>query len=144
MFVSNLCLFLFLLNHSVQCITFLEGPSDVHVALGDEAQFNCTYNGTDDLPAIIINGTYRRFANLPARHTFDSMKLTVTDVQPSDNGTRYQCTFPGVNSSVGRIIIIGESYRPCYDTHLSFRSSKHKGQYSKGLGVNTEMLIQHN
>lgn len=86
---------------------FVDGPRDVYVLIGDDTYFNCTYIGTYELPSIVINGVYRTANNLPPRHTYDSMMVVVSNIQLSDNHAQYQCTFPGVFSTVGRINIEG-------------------------------------
>lgn len=91
---------------SFPTVTFIEGPSDVYVAVGEDTYFNCRYNGTQDLPDIVINDEYERPNTLPPRHRFESMRLIITDVQLSDNNSRYQCSFPGSLSSIGQIFIV--------------------------------------
>lgn len=95
------------ISNFVQSVTFTEGPSDVYVAVGDEAHFYCRYNGTQDLPSIVINGRYFTFFSLPARHKFENMELIIHNVQPSDNSSEYQCAFPGILSTSGHIFISG-------------------------------------
>lgn len=108
-----------LLTGSYPRITFIEGPEDLYISVGEDAAFNCIYSGTLDLPAILINGEYRTADSLPPRAKFEFMRLKIANVQLSDNNTRIQCTFPGVFSSIGHIRINSTGVQNCTTDYSS-------------------------
>ena len=78
-------------------IEIKEGPKNVTAAEGQSAIFYCKYNGTDDLPIWYISGASYLVQGggqgLPERHTYSKQSITVHNVQVSDDGRTYYCSF---------------------------------------------------
>ena len=93
-------------------ITIIEGPQNVTVTEGHLALFNCTYNGTDDLPLWYISGASYLIQGgsqgLPERHTYSKQSMAVHNVQASDNGRTYSCgfLFGEISSSIATLTVI--------------------------------------
>ncbi len=84
----------------------MHGPADVTVEEGASAAFPCFYTGTSDVPFWYIDGDVHSFRNLPSRHSYSNQSLTIFDVQLTDNGTTYQCSFFVTSSDTGILTVI--------------------------------------
>ena len=78
-------------------IEITQGPQNVTIEEGESAVFTCSYTGTFDFPAWHINGAsypiQGETLGLPDRHHYSNQMMTVSDIQISDNGSRYSCSF---------------------------------------------------
>ena len=72
----------------------IQGPQNVTVNEGQSAMFPCLYTGTNNFPLWYINGALYAILGtslgLPERHSYFNQMITLTDVQPSDNGNTLQ------------------------------------------------------
>lgn len=91
-------------------IEIARDPEDVTVNEGGSATFSCLVNGTTDVPFWYIGGSVHTIHDLPSRHSYWNWTLMVSDVQPSDNGTEYQCSLFIVSS---RIAILSVNAHIC-------------------------------
>ena len=75
-------------------VTITSEPADAYVTEGDSAYFNCSYNGTRDVPIWTVNGIHYLDGSYPERHIYDSKSqvLEIYDTVLTDNGSTYQCT----------------------------------------------------
>ena len=82
---------------ATSAIEIIQGPEDVTVNEGEMAIFTCSYSGTNEFPLWFINGSsysiQGEVVGLPDRHSYSNQRITVNDVQPSDNGSTYSCSF---------------------------------------------------
>ena len=74
--------------------------------VGDIVQFNCRYTGTNDVPFWRIGGSGYIIDDLPRRHSYSGQVLTVHDVQLTDSGQTYQCTFLGPESRTATLTVL--------------------------------------
>ena len=78
-------------------IEITQGPQNVTVVEGESAVFTCSYTGTFEFPTWHINGASYAIQGetlgLPERHRYSNQMMTVRDVQASDDGTTYSCSF---------------------------------------------------
>ena len=90
----------------MSAIEIIRGPADVTVNEGDSAMFPCWYTGTNTVPFWYIGGFAYTRRNLPSRHYYSNKTLFVDDVQVSDNGTEYQCSFSGAASDTAILTVV--------------------------------------
>ena len=78
-------------------IEITQGPHSVTINEGESAIFPCLYTGTNEFPLWYINGASYAILGtclgLPERHSYFNQTITIRDVQPSDNGNTYRCSF---------------------------------------------------
>ena len=97
-----------------------QGPQNVTVNEGESAMFPCLYTGTNEFPLWYINGASYAILGtslgLPERHRYFNQTITVRDVQLSDNGNTYRCSFlfGEITSEMATLTVIpvprGESF----------------------------------
>ena len=87
---------------------------NVTVAVGMNAFFPCSYNGTTAAPTWRINNSISHNNKLPPKHSYNGSGLVVSNVDCSLNMTSYSCffnvyvgggQFMDFNSSTGFLII---------------------------------------
>lgn len=86
-------------------IVITSEPQDAAAFVGDTVQFNCNYEGTFDVPFWYIGGTAYATDGLPRRHSYRNRILTVTDVQLTDSGQTYQCSFINPQSRIATLTV---------------------------------------
>lgn len=96
-------------HHFLGNIKIAHGPENVTVHEGESATFPCFTTGTADIAFWLICDSVYTIQDLPSRHTFFNWSLTITDVQPSDDGTTYQCRFLEVFSDTAVLTVIATS-----------------------------------
>lgn len=87
----------------------IEQPEDQFAGVGGVAIFNCGYNESTSIPYWVINGRAHSVDGwLPSRHSYSQyeQRLTVSNVQQSDNNTSYKCSFGSVSSRTAKLIVI--------------------------------------
>ena len=83
-----------------------EEPQDQIVEEGNQAVFACRYTDSLILPVWFIGGNVYPIQSLPPRHSYFNQRLTVHNVQASDNDTTYICFFTMSVSSREAILIV--------------------------------------
>ena len=89
-------------------IQLASGPQDVSVNEGGSTSLNCTFTGTRDVPDWIINGVTYSSSSLPPRHSWFNQRLTIINVNMSDNGTTYQCVVIPIFSGIATLTVVLE------------------------------------
>lgn len=84
------------------------GPEDITVEEGASASFPCLITGTTSVPFWCIGGSVYSIRNLPSRHSYFNWTLTIANVEPSDNGTTYQCSLHVVSSNTAVLTVIAD------------------------------------
>ena len=78
-------------------VEITQGPQNMTVEEGESAVFTCSYTGSEDFPTWHINGANYAIQGetlgLPDRHRYSNQMMTVSNVQISDDGTTYSCSF---------------------------------------------------
>lgn len=87
-------------------LTIEHGPENITVAKGNCASFCCVISGTTVAPVWKINGRVHTIFTLPDRHIYSSQTLTVSNVELSDNGMKYQCTIFNVSSQIAILTVV--------------------------------------
>ena len=87
-------------------IQILSHPQDISVPVGGIAYFNCTYSGTLAVPFWIIRERVFSIQNLPERHSYSDQALIVENVQESDNGSTYRCSFFDIQSATATLTVL--------------------------------------
>ena len=87
-------------------IEITHGPENVSVLVNGSATFPCQFRGTTGQPFWYIRGNQYSLENLPPRHLFLHGNVTIYNVQPSDKGSTYQCTFFTVWSGIATLTVI--------------------------------------
>ena len=86
-------------------IIFTAEPQDNCVYEGNNAFFECEYNGTRSRPSWLING---EAISLPQRHRATERGLNITNVDKAMNNWTYACFFVIFSGSTSQTIISRE------------------------------------
>ena len=88
-------------------------PEDVTVPIGGTARFNCTYQGTTEVPFWSIGSIVYPIDRLPDRHVYMNQVLIVTNVLASDSGKTYQCSFFEPESRIATLTVLIPEGKEC-------------------------------
>ena len=81
-------------------------PQDITVYKGESVQFDCDYTGTFDFPLWFIDGIGYPFNGLPDRCLYRNQILTMVDVELSDSGKTFQCSFIEPSSRIATLTVL--------------------------------------
>ncbi len=106
-----------IISHAVRCrnqrtdvcdakIEMWSEPQDITVSPGGTAQFPCSVTGTSVPPLWIIGNEMFPVDRLPPRHSYSNQVLTVGDVQVSDSGRTYQCSYMTPQSRTATLTVL--------------------------------------
>lgn len=98
------------LTGAMSAIVITQEPQDLTVYEGESVSFSCLYYGTNEHPIWYINGLsypiQGLWLGLPERHIYFNQTMTVRDVDSSNNGTTYRCSFYSVTSQTATLTVI--------------------------------------
>ena len=99
-------------------IEIVAEPQDITVSVGATAQFACSYTGTAIAPLWVIGNEVFTVDQLPDRHSYSNKVLTVSNVQESDSGETYRCSFIKPESRMATLTVSHQGKDNIYNQHI--------------------------